>query len=79
MIGAATLLSILVEPGFFASEPVCTAAVIGAAAAIVSGVVGVFTVIRVNPSPGMPWRMSAAPAAPQHSCSGSIRCSGFSA
>jgi zinc/manganese transport system permease protein len=41
-----SLLSILVEPGFFASEPVRTAAVIGAAAAIVSGVVGVFTVIR---------------------------------
>lgn len=42
----ATLLSILVEPGFFSSEPVRTAAVIAAAAAIVSGVVGVFTVIR---------------------------------
>jgi zinc/manganese transport system permease protein len=41
-----TLLSILVEPGFFTSEPVRTAAVIGGAAAIVSGVVGVFTVIR---------------------------------
>lgn len=39
-------LSILVEPGFFTSEPVRTAAVIGGAAAIVSGVVGVFTVIR---------------------------------
>jgi zinc/manganese transport system permease protein len=41
-----TLFSFLVEPGFFTSEPVRTAAVIGAAAAIVSGVVGVFTVIR---------------------------------
>ncbi|QAY96402.1 cation ABC transporter permease [Methylovirgula ligni] len=41
-----TLFSIIVEPGFFTSEPVRTAAVIGAAAAIVSGVVGVFTVIR---------------------------------
>jgi zinc/manganese transport system permease protein len=41
-----SLLSILVEPGFFTSGPVRTAAVIGAAAAIVSGVVGVFTVIR---------------------------------
>jgi zinc/manganese transport system permease protein len=41
-----SLLSILVAPGFFASEPVHTAAVIGGAAAIVSGVVGVFTVIR---------------------------------
>lgn len=41
-----TLFSILFEPGFFTSEPVRTAAAIGAAAAIVSGVVGVFTVIR---------------------------------
>ena len=41
-----TLLSTLVAPGFLTSEPVHTAAVIGAAAAIVSGVVGVFTVIR---------------------------------
>jgi zinc/manganese transport system permease protein len=41
-----SLLSILVEPGFFTSGPVRTAAVIGGAAAIVSGVVGVFTVIR---------------------------------
>ncbi len=41
-----TLLSILFEPGFFTSVPVRTAAVIGAAAAVVSGVVGVFTVIR---------------------------------
>jgi len=41
-----TLLSILFEPGVFASEPVRTAAAIGAAAAIVSGVVGVFTIIR---------------------------------
>jgi zinc/manganese transport system permease protein len=41
-----TLLSLLVEPGFFASEPVRTAVMIGGAAAIVSGVVGVFTVIR---------------------------------
>jgi len=40
------LFSLLVEPGFFTSEPVRTAAVIGAAAAIVSGVVGVFVVIR---------------------------------
>ena len=41
-----TLLSLLVEPGFFASEPVRIAVMIGGAAAIVSGVVGVFTVIR---------------------------------
>ena len=42
----AALLSLVVEPGFFTSEPVRTAVVIGGAAAIVSGVVGVFTVIR---------------------------------
>jgi zinc/manganese transport system permease protein len=42
----AALLSLVVEPGFFTSEPVRTAVVIGGAAAAVSGVVGVFTVIR---------------------------------
>jgi zinc/manganese transport system permease protein len=42
----ASLLSILFEPGFFTSEPVHTAVVIGGGAAIVSGVVGVFTVMR---------------------------------
>jgi zinc/manganese transport system permease protein len=46
MIAMESLWSFLIEPGFFTSEPVRTAAVIGAAAAIVSGVVGVFTVIR---------------------------------
>jgi zinc/manganese transport system permease protein len=46
VIGVTTLLSILFEPGIFTSDPVRTAAVIGAAAAIVSGVVGVFTIIR---------------------------------
>ncbi len=34
------------EPGFFSSQPVHVATVIGAAVAVVSGVVGVFTVIR---------------------------------
>jgi zinc/manganese transport system permease protein len=46
LIGMTALISLLVEPGFFTSAPVRTAAVIGGAAAIVSGVVGVFTVIR---------------------------------
>ena len=46
MINISSLFSILFEPGFFTSEPVHTAALIGAAAAIVSGVVGVFTVMR---------------------------------
>ncbi len=36
----------LFEPGFFSSGPVHTAAVIGALTAIVSAVVGVFTVVR---------------------------------
>ena len=40
------LASLLVAPGFLASEPVRTAAVVGGAAAVVSGVVGVFTVLR---------------------------------
>jgi zinc/manganese transport system permease protein len=40
------MFSYLVEPGFFGSEPVRTAVVIGGAASVVSGVVGVFTVIR---------------------------------
>jgi zinc/manganese transport system permease protein len=39
-------LAILLEPGFFDSEPVRTAMMIGGGAAIVSGVVGVFTVMR---------------------------------
>jgi zinc/manganese transport system permease protein len=39
-------MSLLFEPGLFTSTPVQTAAVIGGAAAIVSAVVGVFTVIR---------------------------------
>ncbi len=36
----------LFEPGFFSSEPVQVALAVGAIAAIVSGIVGVFTVIR---------------------------------
>jgi zinc/manganese transport system permease protein len=36
----------LVEPGFFSSAPVGTALVIGAVTAVVSAVVGVFTVVR---------------------------------
>lgn len=40
------LVSIIVAPGFFTSQPVHTAAIVGGAAALVSGVVGVFTVVR---------------------------------
>ncbi|HVA70982.1 MAG TPA: metal ABC transporter permease [Acidimicrobiales bacterium] len=36
----------LFEPGFFASAPVRTAMIIGALAAVISAVVGVFTVVR---------------------------------
>jgi zinc/manganese transport system permease protein len=42
----ASVWSVLFEPGFFSSEPVQVALVVGAIAAIVSGIVGVFTVIR---------------------------------
>jgi zinc/manganese transport system permease protein len=40
------VLTAIVEPGFFTSEPVRTALIIGAGAALVSGAVGIFTVIR---------------------------------
>jgi zinc/manganese transport system permease protein len=39
-------LSLLFQPGFFTSDPVRTAALVGGGAAIVSAVIGVFTVIR---------------------------------
>ena len=42
----AAFWSPLFEPGFFGSEPVHVALVVGAITAIVSGIVGVFTVIR---------------------------------
>jgi zinc/manganese transport system permease protein len=38
----------IVEPGFFASTPVHSAVAVGAIVAVVSGIVGVFTVIRGN-------------------------------
>lgn len=40
------VVSSLFAPGFFSSQPVHTAMIIGGGAAIVSGVIGVFTVIR---------------------------------
>jgi zinc/manganese transport system permease protein len=40
------VLAPLIEPGFFASESVHVAIVVGAVAAIVAGVVGMFTVMR---------------------------------
>jgi len=40
------VLQAIFEPGFFSSGPVRTAAVVGGIAAVVSGVVGVFTVMR---------------------------------
>ena len=42
----ATVLGAVLEPGLLESQPVHTAAVVGGCAAIVSGVVGVFTVVR---------------------------------
>jgi zinc/manganese transport system permease protein len=41
-----SLLTLIFEPGFFTSAPVHTALIVGGGAAVVSGVVGVFTVIR---------------------------------
>jgi zinc/manganese transport system permease protein len=41
-----SLLALIFEPGFFSSEPVHTALAVGGAAALVSGVIGVFTVMR---------------------------------
>jgi zinc/manganese transport system permease protein len=41
-----SLLAVLIAPGFFTSAPVHTALIVGGAAAVVSGVVGVFTVMR---------------------------------
>ena len=46
MISPNLLITAVFEPGFFTSEPVRTAMIIGGGAAIVSGVVGLFTVIR---------------------------------
>lgn len=46
MTDTASLFSAAFAPGFFSSEPVRVALVVGGAAAIVSGVLGVFTVIR---------------------------------
>ncbi len=46
MTAAASIANVVFEPGFFTSQPVHTAMIIGGAAAIVSGVIGVFTVIR---------------------------------
>ncbi|MCB8880719.1 metal ABC transporter permease [Acidisoma cellulosilytica] len=41
-----SVLDLLFAPGFFASAPVQTALIIGSAAAIVSALIGVFTVLR---------------------------------
>jgi len=43
---AATVVHLVFEPGFFSSSPVRVALVVGAVTAVVSGVVGVFTVVR---------------------------------
>lgn len=40
------LLDVVFQPGFFSSQPVYTAMIVGGGAAIVSGIVGVFAVIR---------------------------------
>lgn len=38
----------VIEPGFFSSQPVHTALVLGSVVAVVSGIVGVFTVLRAQ-------------------------------
>lgn len=43
---AEAILRAIVEPGFLSSAPVRTALLVGGGAAVVSGVVGVFTVVR---------------------------------
>ena len=42
----ASIGSAIIEPGFFSSSPVQVALIVGSVAAVVSGVVGVFTVVR---------------------------------
>ncbi|MGP8163523.1 MAG: metal ABC transporter permease [Acidimicrobiales bacterium] len=42
----ASIGSAIIEPGFFSSSPVQVALIVGSVAAFVSGVVGVFTVVR---------------------------------
>lgn len=46
MTGVIAILNGIFEPGFFASEPVRVAVVVGGGVSLVSAVVGVFTVIR---------------------------------
>ncbi|HVW51938.1 MAG TPA: metal ABC transporter permease [Trinickia sp.] len=41
-----SLLNLIFEPGFFTCEPVQTAIVVGGGTALVSGVIGVFTIMR---------------------------------
>jgi len=47
------LLTWVVEPGFFSSQPVHVALIIGAAAAAVSAVVGISPSSAASPSPAM--------------------------
>ena len=42
----ASIGSAIIEPGFFSSSPVQVALIVGSVAAVVSGVVGVFTIVR---------------------------------
>ena len=46
MIAVIAFVNAIFEPGFFTSEPVRVALVVGGAVSLVSAVVGVFTVIR---------------------------------
>jgi len=70
-----SVVSFVFEPGWLTSTPVQTAAVIGGGAALVSAVVGVFTIIRGQSFAGHALLMSAVPAGLRHFCSESTRCS----
>ena len=66
------------EPGFFSSQPVHVASVIGTIVALVSAVVGVFTVMRGQSFAGHSLATYQRPAARVHFSSASVPCWGSS-
>ena len=73
------VLTAVVEPGFFSSAPVHVALLIGGVVAVVSGIVGTFTVMRGQSYAGHALADSSVtgrPAARGPSWSGSARCGG---
>ena len=71
-------MHVLFEPGFFASGPVHTAVMLGAVVAIVSAIVGVFTVMRSQSFAGHALTDVATTGARVRSWSGSTRWRGSS-